>query len=162
MFANINKAITVRLVEFDGRTKIYHSTTHIINANHTIQEAVTQEYTAFPGVCQRITVRRALDSHNFLIFERPSPGSKEYTPADTDATSTFFTEDQYEYLKNGDTVSIVVDGRKPGGPQEVAPDHEIFVGPMDDPYNWSPVGFGGGRGPDTLQDMRTCLQYYSV
>jgi hypothetical protein len=162
MFANINKEITVRLVEFDGRSKIHHSRTHIINAKHTIQEAVTQEYTAFPGVCQMINVRRALDSHKFIIFERPSPWSKEYTPADADATSTFFTEDIYPSLRNRDTVDIVVDGRKPGGPQAVAPDHEIFVGPMDDPYNWSPVGFGGGRGPDTLQDMRTCLQNYGV
>ncbi len=51
MFQNINKEITVCIVEWIGHERsVYTPRTHIINANHTLQDAVTEEYVVFPGM----------------------------------------------------------------------------------------------------------------
>ena len=63
-FRNINKTIQVRLVESTGGVRNAHApTTHTINAEHTVQQAVRATYPAFPGACRQVVLRRAGNLH---------------------------------------------------------------------------------------------------
>ena len=189
MFQNINKEITVCIWDHTGHgDNMSTPTPHIINAEHTLQEAIRQEYGVFPGRCQLIQLRRPVyDDNNMLvpaglaataagvntrpivIFERPNAWRPDYTQRDKDEASAFFKQCLHMNLRTGDEVTIILDGRKPGGPNQVDPDYgrPSWVGPMDDPWNWAPNASrmsssnGGpdtGRDDHTLAEMRTLLQ----
>jgi hypothetical protein len=194
MFQNINKQITVCIWDHTQHgDNMSTPTPHIINAEHTLQEAICQEYAVFPGRCQLIQLRLpvyddnnvevpgglaavAAGRHNapLVIFERSNSWNVNYTQQDKDETSAFFMQCLYMNLRIGDVITIILDGRKPGGPLACLPGRENQVGPMDDPSNYSPDSIAdrvwtGPRqvdpyyvtrrimGPDTLQEMRTCL-----
>jgi hypothetical protein len=183
MFQNINKQITVCIWDHTQHgDNTYTPTPHIINAEHTLQEAIRQEYGVFPGRCQLIQLRRPVyDDNNvqvpgglaavaaglhprpIVIFERSHAWDVNYTQRDKDETSAFFMQCLHMNLRTGDEVTIILDGRKPDGPNQVDEDYgrPSWVGPMDDPWNWAPnasrMSTSNGGPNDTLQEMRTCL-----
>jgi hypothetical protein len=165
MFQNINKEVRVGIRRWDGRTSTNQTTNpHIINAKHTIQEAVSQEYTAFPGVCMTIYVQRQTDAgmRQVIMFQRASVIPVR-TQRDRDAISAFLNEDNYGKLRNGDVVRILVDDRYPGGPgQGDPPGPENLPGPVDDPWRWLPNNPRRIIGPRRLQEMRTCLHNFRI
>jgi hypothetical protein len=100
-FQNIDKTIRVRLVELTGDVETENPpTTHTINAEHTVQQAVRATYAAFPGACQRVVLRRGV----LRIWDR--------TPHGDD----FFSRDIYDTIWDGDEVDIEVETEKPDGP----------------------------------------------
>jgi len=160
MFQNINKEVAVGIERWDGRRRWYETTkTHIINAKHTIQEAVTQEYAAFPGLCLRLYVQRqttrGTPGHTGM-FERAKPWPRAI-PGDAAAGTSFFMEHWYSRLRNGDVVRILLDDRVPGGPaQGEPPGPENLPGPMDDPWRLTPNNPRLTLG-SAFQEMDTCL-----
>ena len=131
--------------------------THIINAKHTIQEAVTQEYAAFPGLCLRIYVQRQTEQGTpgyFGMFERARPWPRA-TPADAAAGTAFFMQHWYVELRDGDVVRICLDARVPGGPGQGDPPPENLPGPVDDPWRWLPNNPRRIRGPKALPEEVT-------
>jgi hypothetical protein len=163
MFQNIDKEVRVGIRRWDGRISTNQTTNpHIINAKHTIQEAVSQEYTAFPGVCMMIYVQRQTNAgmRQVIMFQRASV-IPVHTQRDRDATSAFLIEDNYGKLRNGDVVRILVDDRYPGGPGQGDSAGPENLGPADFPWRLLPNNPRLPLGPTTLQEMRTCLHTMS-
>jgi len=164
MFQNINVEVEVGIERWDGQTRWYEPTKpHIINAKHTIHEAVTQEYAAFPGLCLQIYVQRQTRpgrTGHFVMFERARPWPRA-TPADAAAGTAFFEEYWYSKLREGDVVRICLDARVPGGPGQGDPPGPESLPPADFPWRLLPNNPRLPLGPKTLQEMHTCLHTMS-
>jgi hypothetical protein len=100
-FRNVDKTVTVRLVDSTGGVRNEHPpTTHTINAEHTVQQVVRATYPAFPGACRRVVLRR----RGLNLWDRTPHGC------------AFFSRDRYDTLRGGDEVDIEVETEKPDGP----------------------------------------------
>ena len=55
-----SKRITVRLVEWTSHhvTELYAPAEHVIDENHSLQEAVRATYSTFPNNCRRVVLER--------------------------------------------------------------------------------------------------------
>jgi len=101
-FQNIDKTIRVRIVELTGDVETENQpTTHTINAEHTVQQAVRATYPAFPGACRHVVLKRAGGLH---LWDRTPHGC------------AFFSRDRYDTIRDGDEVDIEVETEKPDGP----------------------------------------------
>ena len=109
IFQNIDKQITVRIVQIAaGRRTEYAGRRHTINGDHTVQQAVKEQYAAFPGACQRVVQRRGAGLLGLHLWDRTPHGC------------AFFSRDKYDMMNEGDVIDIEVEDVCPGGPEAAA------------------------------------------
>ena len=105
IFQNIDKQITVRIVQIAaGRRTEYAGRRHTINGDHTVQQAVKEQYAAFPGACRRVEQRRG----QLPLWDRTPHGC------------VFFSRVVYDMVAAGDEIDIEVEDVCPGGPEAAA------------------------------------------
>ena len=130
-FHNIKKTITIRTVyqtRWGAETPI-KQTTHEIDARHTVQQAVLQEY-PLPGICMNVRTRRV----GFSLWDQSE-----------ERKISFRDRNLYYDVKSGDTVVIAL----------TAPEDELPPsGPAAGAESLAPAR----RCPSvTLREMRACL-----
>jgi hypothetical protein len=104
-FQNIDKEIRIKIVEWTDHVRTDHAfLVHTINAEHTVQAAVRQEYAAFPAACRRVVLRRGGGPYGAKLWDLSAHGD------------AFFSRDQYEFINAGDVVEIEVSRMRPDGP----------------------------------------------
>ena len=146
MFQNIDKDVTLCVVLWDGQTNANQAPRqHTINARHTIQEAVIEEYPQFPGFCMGVALVRQTPNgpHQSVMWRRSHALRHTRTPSREDEIggNRFFREDRYSELRTFDAILIFVDIRTPKGPfVEENPHFEDDndgnrLGPFDGIYN---------------------------
>lgn len=148
MFANIDKQITVRVVQIAAGARTEHAATpHTINGDHTVQGAVRQAYAAFPGACLRVVRRRGVIAR-LPLWDRTPHGC------------AFFSRDKYDMLQAGDEIDIEVEDVRPDG-AEAAPAERVPWGAFGggpDEYERRPAGAQAGLVGDWLHQLQA-LQY---
>jgi hypothetical protein len=105
MSGRIDKHIKVRVLKREGddwKEHVYAD--HRINAEHTVQQAVLEEYTSFPGTCVRVGFRRAGATLGIDLWHQDQ------------GENAFYDGDLYEKIAEGGEVDIVLVAYKPGGP----------------------------------------------
>jgi len=134
-FGNIDKAISIRLVEFDWghltlQPETYNAT---INEDKTVQQAVGEVYpNVLNGVIKQIDIIRE-GSRRFLWLLQNG--------------DTWLTEDLYDRLEDGDELQIVFEYQLPSGTDVIAGWNNWPVHGPDDDNGWnipSPTPPAGG------------------
>ena len=146
-FGNIDKRITVRIVEWVGDVRtVRGGAAYTINEDYTTQQAVRQEYPAFPGdACRQVVLRRGVLRTRLNLWDRTPYGREVWS------------RDQYEMISDGDVIEIEVCVRRPLGPEPVGAGRPTLVDWDDEDYDSGlpPGGAKGRRLCDLLRELGT-------
>jgi hypothetical protein len=113
-FQNIDKEIRIKIVEWTDHSRTdYAFSVHKINAEHTVQAAVRQEYAAFPAACRRVVLRRGRGLYGVNLWDLSAHGD------------AFFSRDKYDFINAGHVAEIEVSRMRQDGPEAQAPGRAV-------------------------------------